>query len=176
MLSSHLSLEAVRMGDKKRNMGEIMKQSQKTHEEWEDRLNIIDDTIDGPTIDVLIETLKELSKEVREKVLDEVLFTGVGEDALITSFSIKKLFKMDDNNKQNFINDSYEKPLIILNCCSINNLPEEYKKDPIRHEIAHFILGHYPSNRSDNLRMEDEMAVVDLVREWGFNLVYRSNL
>lgn len=164
------------MGDKKRNMGEITKQCQRTNGQWEDRLNIIDETIDGPTIDAIIETLKELPKEIRENVLDEVLFTGVGENALITSFSIKKLFKVDDNNKQNFIKGSYEKPLIILNCFLLDKLPDEHRKDTIRHEIAHFILGHHTSNRSNDIMMDDEKAVDDLVTEWVGKRVYSSNL
>jgi hypothetical protein len=68
-------LEAVRLGNNKRNINEIAKQQQNKFEDWEEspegiqyRLSIIPNTMDYDE-GIVINVLSKLPKDVRDKVL-----------------------------------------------------------------------------------------------------------
>ena len=137
-----------------------------TKEEKEEimyNLRIIGDvTIDDEKYKkILLETLLKLPEEIREKILDEVLF--IFTSAYGTTFN---LFFPIPPKKQ-----AIEQKCIILNPA----LQEKEKKtdegiqDTIAHEIAHIVLDHFGSSDP-----EFEKEADDVIETWGFKRAYTN--
>jgi hypothetical protein len=129
---------------------------------------------------VIAETLQELPKEVREKVLDEVLFIimralGTTRKLVLPCRISEKDIEEKRIGKTGIIGGCLEIPIIVLNF-SVMRKPstfegnsKEYRKSIIAHEIAHFILGHHVEDDPKKERKAD-----DLIEEWGFKRAYKS--
>lgn len=165
----------------------------KYHEELEKESNSIEGILyrlstfgDATTSDVkdkivIAETLQELPKEVREKVLDEVLFiimraVGTAGKLVLPYRIYEKDIEEKRIGKTGIIGGCLEIPIIVLNF-SVMRKPstfegnsKEYRKSTVAHEIAHFILGHL--NMADDPKKERKAD--DLTEEWGFKRAYKS--
>jgi hypothetical protein len=130
---------------------------------------------------VIAKTLKKLPRNVRDKVLSEVLFImmrAVGTTRkLVLSYWINK----EDIEKKKIgdsgaIGGCIEKPIIILDFCKMRRpstfegTSREYRQSVIAHEIAHFILEHH--NMPSEPGMERQAD--DQVERWRFKRAYES--
>ena len=126
-------------------------------------LNIIGDvTIDDEIYKrILVETLLRLTEEIRNKILDEVLF--IFTTAYETTFP---LFFPNPQKKQEI-----EQKCIILNLALYEKETKTHKgiEDIIAREIAHIILDHFGSS-DQNFEKEAD----DLIEKWGFNRAYKD--
>jgi predicted Zn-dependent protease with MMP-like domain len=137
-----------------------------TKEEKEEimyNLHIIGDvTIDDEKYKrILLETLLKLPEEIREKILDDVLF--IFTSAYGTTFNL-------------FFPSPLKKQVVEQKCIILNPALQEKEKktdegiqDTIAHEIAHIILNHFGSS-DPNFEKEAD----DLIEKWGFKRAYKD--
>jgi hypothetical protein len=106
---------------------------------------------------LIAKTLQKLPKEVREKVLDEVIF-------IIANSCYGTIWNMNLGNEK-----SMKKTFILLNFTAMRKKSEISKMSIIAHEIAHFILGH-----GNPLTPSSEKEADDLIKKWGFKKAYNQ--
>ena len=111
---------------------------------------------------LIAKTLQKLPKDVRDKVLDEVIFvicSGYG--------TVHELFfRIDSKVKE------IRRPLIILNFALMRKegKNESDMMDTVAHETAHFMLGHTHLHNDP----EGERKADDLAESWGFKRAYKD--
>jgi len=110
---------------------------------------------------ILLETLLKLPEDVREKILDEVVF-------IFTSAygtTCKLVLPCSSKN-----------PVVEHKCIVLNPALQEREKktdagiqDGIAHEIAHIVLNRFGSSDPDFEKEAD-----DLIETWGFKRAYKD--
>jgi hypothetical protein len=104
---------------------------------------------------LIAKTLQKLPKEIREKVLDEVIF-------IIANSCYGTIWDMNLENEK-----MKKKTFILLNFTAMRKKSEISKMSIIAHEIAHFILGH-----ENPLTKHSEKEADELIKKWGFKKAY----
>lgn len=168
-------------------MRDILSEEEKKYEEWKNSIEGILDSLttmgDTNTVDVqnnliIAKVIQKLPKEVREKVLDEVIFVHATAWGTIRKLFFFKFIEMEEMEKidgNGFIKPGYNAKIpqvfIIFNFKCIRS--PETKMNTVAHEIAHFILSHDdPFNTSPADIKEKEAD--DLAEKWGFKRCYKS--
>lgn len=133
---------------------------------------------DGHNNHLIAQVLQKLPKNVREKVLEEVIFVHTTVQGTVRNMYFQKFIEEAEFQKgteDKLIKSGYfvkiPKFFIIFNFKCFKK--DETKMDTIAHEIAHFILSPkdlYESRPSDI----EEKKADDLAEKWGFNRCYKS--
>jgi hypothetical protein len=130
---------------------------------------------------VIANTLKKLPKDVRDKILSEVLFimmraVGTTRQLVFSYWISKEDIEKKKIGESGSIGGCIEKPIIMLDFCKMRRpakfegTSSEYRQSVIAHEIAHFILGHIDT--SSDLGIERQAD--DQAERWGFKRAYQS--
>lgn len=106
---------------------------------------------------LIVKTLQKLPKDVKEKVLDNVVFVVLGLWGTV----------------QNLRPTEVGRPLIMINFALMRNegATDDDLMDTVAHEIAHYILGHADMSFSN---LDGERQADDLSEKWGFKRVYNN--
>ena len=121
---------------------------------------------------LIAKTLLKLPEEVREGVLNSVLFV------VFDTWGTVGFLSLPVPPKCKII----EKPYIMINFDSMKKKSESKKMDVIAHEIAHFWLGHHEldlnfwleHHKTDVKSSNIENDADNLIEEWGFNRAYKN--
>ncbi len=121
----------------------------------------------------IAKTLLKLPLDVKERVLDEVVFIFSPIAGYVSSLSFPILIPKTEIQK--VVGDYHpvrvDQPVILLNFSEMRDLSNQ--KDIIAHEIAHFILNHYKMENQGS--PSNEKDADDLSESWGFNRVHENN-
>lgn len=139
-----------------------------------DRLPSVSDTVDRDERNKLFiaKTLQKLPEEIRERVLNEVIFVHTEASGTVSWVFLTKVIEdekeLEEINKHKIV--SMIKPLVVLNFAKAK---DSEKMDIIAHEIGHFVLKHNSTEHIGTWE-EDEKAADDLAEKWGFNRSYKE--
>ena len=172
--------------------------SSESYEKWMNSLEGILDNLsifgaeaaEDERYEILIaKTIQRLPRDIREKVLEEVVFivaggvngTGFNIDILdavveaLVSTGGLRLDEEDPSVKLSTIRRAGLKvPFILLNFANMRERSEEEIMSVIAHEIVHFILGHFDDYRKS--REDKEREADDLAEKWGFRRAYNPRV
>ncbi len=149
----------------------------KKYEEWENSIEGIfynltffpDATLEEEQDKIIIaKTLKRLSKDIRDKVLEEIIFIVTGCSTVIKLHFAKSRDKFVEKNIGGRTFFELNVPIIILNLGEHES--EDEKMNTVAHEIAHYILKHEIIIDRNFEREADNLAV-----EWGFGKSYKED-
>ncbi len=142
-----------------------IRQQNKETAEWENsdegmnyNVSTVGDIVRGAEKEkkLIFETLRSLPKNVREKVIREVVFVmfmpsihGHAVDLYVPGEKVT---------------------LIILNFTSMKNKSKKFKMTCIAHEIAHVILGHSGLTNDKGAERKTD----NLCEKWGFGRAYKT--
>lgn len=171
------------MKDKDKEIRKQIIQQNKEFDKWENSIDGVlydltmlgDHLIDDEKDKVIIaKTLLKLPKNIKEKVLNEVVFIIGRATGSVVNFKLTKHLKDVEIKKWKFEEVqhqliSFSQSLIILN---FSNMKKGGEMNTIAHEIAHFILGHGKPENISNPTNEREAD--NLSKKWGFKRCYKE--